>query len=72
MRLILGLTLAITACAPAPADPAPRPAGPGVERACSAEGLGDLLGRGASSALGSEAMRRSGAGAIRWIRPGDS
>lgn len=74
MRLILALAPAIAGCAPVPAEPSPPPppAGPGVERACRAEGLGDLVGRSASSALGSESMRRSGAGALRWIRPGDA
>ena len=38
---------------------------------CHADSLGDLVGRPADAALGAEAMRRSGALRLRWIRPGD-
>ncbi|MGZ8282048.1 MAG: I78 family peptidase inhibitor [Allosphingosinicella sp.] len=71
-----GLLLMTMACAPTP------PAG-GSENGvpveavdeggqCSAEGLTDLVGRPATSEVGAEAMRRSGARALRWIRPGDA
>jgi hypothetical protein len=39
--------------------------------ACRAEGLNALVGRPATAELGAEAMRRSGATRLRWIRPGD-
>jgi peptidase inhibitor I78 family protein len=75
MRPILAATLAIIGCAavpraepPPPAPPPPAPDG----LPCSAEGLEDLLGRPASQAVGAEAMRRSGARMLRWIRPGDA
>ena len=45
--------------------------GPG-EAACSMERLGPLVGRARSEALGTEAQRLSGAGRLRWIRPGDA
>jgi hypothetical protein len=38
---------------------------------CRADSLGELVGRPADAALGAEAMRRSGALRLRWIRPGD-
>ncbi len=34
--------------------------------------LGPLVGRARSEALGAEAQRLSGAGRLRWIRPGDA
>lgn len=39
---------------------------------CRADGLGNLVGRNATAALGVEAQRRSGARQVRWIRPGDA
>lgn len=39
---------------------------------CDASGLANLNGRLASQQLGAEALRRSGARTIRWIRPGDA
>ncbi len=62
---IAALALAAMACTTV-ADDAPPPPGP-----CSAEGLGDLVGRAATAGLGAEALRRSGARRLRWIRPGD-
>jgi len=38
---------------------------------CRVEGLQDLTGQPGSSELGAEALRRSGARRLRWIRPGD-
>ena len=63
MRAALA-ALALAGCATA--APAPSLAG-----TCRADGLGDLVGRPADAALGAEAMRRSGATRLRWIRPGD-
>lgn len=58
------LLLAI-GCAPVPA---PEP-GPGAM--CDAAPVQYLIGRSRSDALGAEALRRSGARSLRWIRPGD-
>ena len=44
----------------------------GANGACTTEGLQELAGQPATSELGAEAMRRSGARALRWIRPGDA
>ena len=57
--------LTLAACTPA----APR--GPEVEAGvkCDATALGDLVGKAADSALGLEALKRSGGRAIRWLRP---
>jgi hypothetical protein len=64
MKRLVSLTaIALIACATAPDAPAGR---------CSADGLADLVGREGTSALGAEALRRSGARTIRWIRPGDA
>ncbi len=62
-RLASLAALATIACATTPEGPAGR---------CNADGLADLLGREGTSALGAEALRRSGARTIRWIRPGDA
>ena len=48
------------------------PESPPQLRSCDASRLGDLTGRPASQQLGAEAVRRSGARALRWIRPGDA
>ena len=72
MRPMLGAVLLIVGCAAVPPDREPPPPADNVERACSATGLDNLLGRPASETLGAEALRRSGAGALRWIRPGDA
>ena len=57
------------ACAAVPPDEAPREVGDGT---CDASGLQDLVGREPTQALGAEALRRSGARSLRWIRPGDA
>ncbi len=38
---------------------------------CDAQSLADMIGRPATQELGAEALRRSGARTLRWIRPGD-
>ena len=38
---------------------------------CAADRLQPLIGQPASEELGAQALRRSGARALRWIRPGD-
>jgi hypothetical protein len=57
--------LALSGCA-ATAPPPPTLVGQ-----CHTDDLGDLVGRPADAALGADAMRRSGALRLRWIRPGD-
>ena len=65
MRLWLALGLAAgAACATVPAEE-----GAGT---CDAAALGGLVGREPTGALGEEALRRSGARTLRWIRPGDA
>ena len=50
-------------CATAPAAPSGR---------CNADGLGNLVGQAATAELGADALRRSDARTLRWIRPGDA
>lgn len=71
MKMMLAALLPITmACAAMPAEDEPDPAG-GSGHRCDASSLGNLVGRAATQELGAEALRRSGARALRWIRPGD-
>ena len=67
MRAALA-ALALAGCA----TTAPPVSAPPVVGQCNADGLGDLVGRPADAGLGSDAMRRSGAARLRWIRPGDA
>lgn len=60
-RLALAFLPLAAACATAPDRP----------EVCRAEGLDDLIGRPATTQIGVEAMRRSGATGLRWIQPGD-
>ena len=62
-RLASLVALATIACTTTPE---------GAAGHCNADGLADLVGREGTSALGAEALRRSGARTIRWIRPGDA
>lgn len=66
MNRLLPLALLLGACA-ATTQP---PVVGGSEQACKADGLSDLVGRPADSALGAEALQRSGAKVLRWIQPG--
>ena len=59
------------ACAAVPPDGEPGENGSSSYR-CDAGGLEDLVGRPATADLGGEALRRSGARTLRWIRPGDA
>jgi hypothetical protein len=70
-RFGIGIALMTAACATVPpGEEAPEEIGGSGD--CSAEGLENLIGQPATSELGAEAMRRSGARALRWIRPGDA
>jgi hypothetical protein len=62
---LVPLTLA---CAVVPPD---SEAGGRPADRCDASSLGNLVGRAATQELGAEALRRSGARMLRWIRPGD-
>jgi hypothetical protein len=66
-----GAMLMTMACATVPPDDEPRDVGD-TGFTCAAEGLSDLVGREPSQELGAEALRRSGARTLRWIRPGDA
>ena len=57
--------LALAGCATA------APPTPALSARCDADSLGNLIGRPADTPLGAEAMRRSRATRLRWIRPGD-
>ena len=63
----------MSGCATVPPAPAaeeePRVFGEGN---CNAAPAQRLLGRAATSQLGSEALRLSGATALRWIQPGSA
>ena len=58
----LPLLLAPAACMTAPESPS---------GACNAEAGAALIGRMATTELGGEALRLTGARRLRWIRPGD-
>ncbi len=61
-KILSAATLLLAACATVPVESA---------GACNVERLGGLVGRAATAELGADAMRRSGAERLRWIRPGD-
>ena len=68
-----GSILMTIGCAPiaaAPAEPESYPVRGGSGRTCDASKARSLVGRPSSAALGAEAMRLSGADALRWLRPG--
>lgn len=58
------LALLLSGAAPAQTAPSVPP------RYCDAKGLDDLVGTPATSEIGTQALRRSHAGTMRWIRPG--
>jgi hypothetical protein len=64
MRLLAIAALLTTGCATAP----PAEAGGGGK--CDAAKAQALLGRAKSAGVGAEALRLSGATALRWIAPG--
>ena len=66
-----GLLLMTMACAPAPPPKPETFPEVGTGRRCNAGPAQSLIGRQASSAVGAEALRLSGAGIMRWLRPGD-
>ena len=68
--MLAGLLMTTIGCAAVPPDQ--EVPDPGTGYTCNTEDLGDLVGRAASSELGTEALRRSGSRGLRWIRPGDA
>ena len=61
-------------CAPAPPTPdlaESYPVQGGTGRLCNAAKAQPLVGQARSATLGTEALRLSGAGALRWLRPGE-
>ena len=72
MALSLGGFLLMAACATVP-PAAPVEAVPVMgEGACNATKAQGLVGRAANNEQGAEALRLTGATALRWIRPGDA
>ena len=70
-----GLLLMAIACAPVPpieSVPQEVPVHGSTGRTCDASRAQSLVGREATSDLGAEALRLSGAGTIRWIQPGSA
>jgi hypothetical protein len=66
-----GLLIAITAaCATPPAANGDEIQERGTGRRCDASKAQGLVGQPASQALGAEAVRLTGAGALRWISMG--
>ena len=70
---ILTIATLLAACATVPAEAPPEQAPEQVpehgEGVCDETRVQDLVGRRRSDALGAEALRRSGAKALRWIPP---
>ena len=66
--LLLAVACTMTAEGEPPAGGSAEPA---AGQDCNVEGLHDLVGRPATAELGAEALRRSHARTMRWIRPGD-
>jgi hypothetical protein len=66
-----GLLIAMTAaCVTPPAANADEIQERGTGRRCDASKAQGLVGQPASQSLGAEAVRLTGAGALRWISPG--
>ncbi len=69
-----GLMMITIGCAPVPPTPEGTETFPvqgGTGRMCNAAKAQPLVGRARSAKLGAEALRLSGAGTLRWLRPGD-
>lgn len=63
------IALAVSACATA--QPIP-PHGGSSGYVCNNSGLGRFVGQPATSEVGAEMLRASGARTIRWVRPGQA
>lgn len=69
---ITGLLACVTAggCAAGSTSTPAIPPRDGTGFVCDASMLGDLVGKTATSELGTDAIKRSNARSLRWIRPG--
>ena len=67
------LVLVLSGCTAmaAPPPPSSPPVSIGDEDRCDAAAPARLVGQPANDKTGAEALRLSGAGMLRWIRPGD-
>jgi hypothetical protein len=74
LKILPGALLMSAACSTVPAEPAPEdvPVHGGTAGACNAGRGQSLVGRQPTTELGAEALRLTGARALRWIRPGDA
>lgn len=82
MKELVLMAIALAGCAerqgPPPVETAPpmmgsRPAGPGAEPqidSCGLGSIGDLVGKAVTETMADDARKRSGARAVRVIRPG--
>jgi hypothetical protein len=64
--------LLLAACAPRPAATESPPDRTAPDGRCDAARAQSLVGRQGDAALGREALERTGARTIRWIRPGQA
>jgi len=65
--------LPLMGCAAVPPDVEPEPPVEGAAaRKCDAGPAQGLVGQAATTELGAEALRLTGAQRLRWIRPGDA
>ena len=67
---VMAMTMACTTVPPVEEENLPEK-GVVAGRICDASRIQDLVGRAATQELGADAVRRSGAAAMRWLRPGD-
>jgi hypothetical protein len=72
--LAAGLAMMTIGCAPVPPESnSDEPAIPvGSDAVCDAVPAQSLIGQTASTALGAEALRLTGARGLRWIQPGQA
>ena len=70
-RITAAVLILLAACASTTEGepPAGGPAEPAAGQECNADGLQDLVGRPATAELGAEALQRSHARTLRWVRP---
>ena len=67
-NLLLLFPVTLAACAAAPAAPPPVSGQSG--HVCRNDALGAFAGREATSEIGAEILRVSGARVLRWVQPG--
>lgn len=72
MKLLIAGAMLMAGCATTvPEEPGDVPVRGETGRKCSAGPAQGLVGKPATKALGTEALRLSGAGSMRWIGEGD-